>query len=95
MDISLTVENIGKLAGDEVVQLYVCDECASLPRPVIELKGFCRAAFRPGETRRLTFHLPVNLLAFYDAERQLVVEAGPVQILLGSSSADIRLRGIA
>jgi beta-glucosidase len=94
VDISFSVKNTGRFAGDEVVQLYVCDECASLPRPVIELKGFCRVAFRPGETRSLTFHLPVNLMAFYDAERQLIAEAGTVQVLLGSSSADIRLRGL-
>jgi len=93
VDISLSVKNTGKLAGDEVVQLYVCDESSSVPRPVIELKGFCRITLRPGESRKLTFHLPVNLLAFYDTERKLIVEAGTVRISLGSSSADLRLSG--
>jgi beta-glucosidase len=93
VDISLSVKNTGKLSGDEVVQLYVCDEFAAVPRPVVELKGFHRVALRPGERRKLTFHLPVNLLAFYDPDRNLIVEAGAVQIMLGSSSADIRLRG--
>jgi beta-glucosidase len=93
VDISLSVKNIGKVAGDEVVQLYVCDEYARVPRPVIELKGFFRIPLGPGECRKLTFHLPVNLLAFYDPDRKLIVEAGTVWIMLGSSSADVRLRG--
>jgi beta-glucosidase len=93
VDISLSVKNIGKVAGDEVVQLYVCDEYARVPRPVIELKGFFRIPLGPGECRKLTFHLPVNLLAFYDPDRKLIVEAGTVRIMLGSSSADVRLRG--
>jgi beta-glucosidase len=93
VDISLSVNNTGKLAGDEVVQLYISDEFSSVPRPVIELKGFCRITLRPGESRKLTFHLPVNLLAFYDLERKLIVEAGTIRISLGSSSADLRLSG--
>jgi beta-glucosidase len=91
IDITLTVTNTGKTAGDEVVQLYVCDEYASIPRPVKELKGFCRIALEPGQSRKLTFHLPVDMLAFYDEELNLVVEAGKIKFSLGSSSADIRL----
>jgi beta-glucosidase len=93
IEIGLTVANTGKLAGHEVVQLYVCDEYASLPRPAKELKGYCRLALDPGESRRLTFHLPLDLLAFYDENLELVVEAGTVKVMLGSSSADIRLQG--
>jgi beta-glucosidase len=90
VDVSLDVQNTGLLAGDEVVQLYTCDEYACVPRPVKELKGFIRLTLQPGQTRRVTFHLPVNQLAFYDEEMQLVVEAGKVKVLLGASSADIR-----
>ncbi len=90
VDVSLTVQNSGSLAGDEVVQLYTCDEYACVPRPVKELKGFIRLSLQPGERRRLTFHLPVNLLAFYDEEMELVVEAGTIRVMLGASSADIR-----
>lgn len=93
VDISLEVYNSGKRSGDEVVQLYVCDEYASLPRPVKELKGFVRLTLAPGERKRVTFHLPVNQLAFYDSDLRLVLEPGRILIMIGSSSADIRLRG--
>jgi beta-glucosidase len=91
--ISLTVANRGAMAGDEVVQLYVCDEYASVTRPVKELKGFCRVTLDPGERGRLTFRLPVDALAFYDQSLELVVEEGGVRLLLGSSSEDVRLEG--
>jgi len=93
VEISLSVTNTGKVTGHEVVQLYICDEYASIPRPVKELKGFCRLTLNPGESRRLTFHLPVDSLAFYDENLELVVEAGMVKVMLGSSSEDIRLHG--
>ncbi len=93
VDIRLSVANTGKTAGDEVVQLYICDELASIPRPVMELKGFCRIPFTPGESRTVIFHLPVDLLAFYDENLDLIVESGKIQVMLGSSSKDIRARG--
>ncbi len=93
VEISLSIANTGEVAGDEVVQLYVCDEYASVPRPVKELKGFFRLALTPGESRRLTFQLPVDLLAFYDEHLKLVVEAGKIDVFIGSSSEDIRLQG--
>ncbi len=93
VDIRLRVKNAGGRAGDEVVQLYVCDEFASLPRPVKELKGFVRLGLEPGECRRITFHLPVNQLAFYDGEMCLAVESGSIRVMVGSSSADIRCEG--
>jgi beta-glucosidase len=92
VDIQLTVTNSGQLTGDEVVQLYVCDEVASIPRPLKELKGFCRLRLEPGQSCRVTFHLPVDLLAYYDESLELVLESGKIKIMLGSSSADIRLQ---
>lgn len=91
--VSLKVKNAGKLVGDEVVQLYVCDEYASIPRPVKELKGFVRLTLQPGESRKVTFHLPVDQLAFYDEDLKLVVEKGTIKVMIGSSSADIRCEG--
>jgi beta-glucosidase len=93
VNISLRVKNVGKVAGDEVVQLYTRDEVASTPRPVKELKGYRRLALRPGESRTLTFHLAVDQLAFYDNNLKLVLEPGKIDVMLGSSSQDIRLCG--
>ncbi len=93
VEIRLTARNTGKRAGDEVVQLYICDEVASLPRPVKELKGFARLELQPGERRTITFHLPVDQLAFYDQDMRLVVESGTIKVMVGSSSEDIRCEG--
>ncbi|MEJ2078138.1 MAG: glycoside hydrolase family 3 N-terminal domain-containing protein [Acidobacteriota bacterium] len=89
--VSLAVRNIGKVAGEEVVQLYIHDEYASIPRPVKELKGYRRIRLEVGEMKRITFHLPVDQLAFYDMDSNLVLEAGKIDVMLGSSSDDIRL----
>ncbi|MCX6032211.1 MAG: glycoside hydrolase family 3 C-terminal domain-containing protein [Chloroflexi bacterium] len=91
--ISFKVANTGGVAGDEVVQLYIRDEFASLPRPVKELKGYTRLTLQPGENKIVTFQLPVDQLAFYDADLNLVLEPGRIFVMVGSSSDDIRLRG--
>ncbi len=93
VDISLKVKNDGFLTGDEVVQLYIRDEYASTPRPVKELKGYARLTLQPGKISSLVFHLPVDQLAFYDEDLNLVLEPGKIEVMLGSSSEDIRLRG--
>lgn len=93
VDISLDVRNTGTIAGEEVVQLYIHDEFASIPRPVKELKGYRRVKLEPGETCRVTFHLPVDQLAFYDLDSNLILETGKIAVLVGSSSEDIRLSG--
>jgi beta-glucosidase len=93
VQISVSVSNTGPTAGDEVVQLYVRDVYASLPRPVKELKGYVRLPLQPGETRRVTFYLNVDLLAFYDVDLDLVLEPGEVQVMVGSSSEDVRTCG--
>jgi beta-glucosidase len=91
--ISFRVTNTGRVAGDEVVQLYICDEYACVPRPVKELKGYRRLTLAPGQSRRVTFQLPVNQLAFYDADLALRLEPGRISVMVGSSSEDIRLTG--
>ena len=58
-----------------------------------ELKGYVRVGLLPGESKSITFHLPVNQLAFYDNELNLVLEIGKIVVMLGSSSDDIRLSG--
>ncbi len=93
LEITLKVTNTGDVRGDEVVQLYIRDEYASVPRPMKELKGYARLTLEPRQSKTVTFHLPVDQLAFYDADVSLVLEPGRIFVMLGSSSDDIRLRG--
>jgi beta-glucosidase len=82
------VTNTGERAGDEVVQLYTRDPQASITRPERELKSFLRLTLDPGETRRITFRVPVGQLGFYDRDLAYVVEPGAFDVFLGRSSAD-------
>ncbi len=66
---------------------------ASVTRPVKELKGFKRINLKPNETKKITFELPIEVLAFYDENMKFVVERGDFKVLIGSSSEDIRLKG--
>jgi len=91
--VTCAVTNTGTRAGDEVVQLYIRDELASLARPVIELKGFQRIQLQPGETRTVTFSLGWDQLKMLDEKMRWVVEPGTFRIMVGASSKDIRLRG--
>jgi beta-glucosidase len=88
------VTNTGEYDGDEVVQLYIRDLFASVARPVMELKGFQRIHLKQGETKILTFDISPELLTMLDEEMNLVVEPGEFKIMIGTSSNDIRLRGI-
>jgi beta-glucosidase len=92
--VSVDVQNTGNRAGREVVQLYVRDLESSLSRPDKELKAFAKVALAPGETRTVTFVLGRDALSFYDpACRRWVEEPGEFEVLIGSSSRDIRLTG--
>ena len=90
--VGVTVTNTGARVGDEVVQLYVRDEVASVAPVERQLVGFARITLQPGEARRLTFTVHPSRLAFYDAAMRFVVEPGTFEIMLGASSADLRLR---
>jgi beta-glucosidase len=91
--IGVTVTNTGRRTGAEVVQLYLRDTVASVTRPVKELKGFLRLHMEPSEARRVTFTLHAEQVAFYNLQMQLMLEPGKIEVMLGSSSEDIRLRG--
>ncbi len=93
IEISCDVKNIGTVAGDEVVQLYVHDREATVTRPVQELAGFCRVHLNPRETRTVSFGLKITQIAFYNVDMEFVVEPGNIDVIVGSSSEDIRLRG--
>jgi len=87
--IEACVTNTGSVAGDEVVQLYIRDAEAALTRPVLELKNFIRVVLQPGESKNLSFRLPIAQLGYYDREGSYVVEPGTVEVFLGSSSANL------
>ncbi|MCB8978206.1 MAG: glycoside hydrolase family 3 C-terminal domain-containing protein [Ardenticatenaceae bacterium] len=93
IQISCTLTNCGPRDGEEVVQLYINDPVASVTRRVKELKGFKRVALAAGESRRLTFALPVSALGLYDRDMRKVVEPGEIQFMIGTSSAEIALNG--
>jgi beta-glucosidase len=87
------VKNTGPVAGKEVAQLYVSDKQASLTRPAQELKGFAKIDLKPGETKTVAFEINERALAFYDpALKQWTVEPGEFEVLIGSSSRDIRVK---
>jgi beta-glucosidase len=83
---TVTVTNAGSRAGDEVVQLYVRDDVATVARPVKELRGFRRITLRPGEARTLTFTLRPDDLAFHDIDMKKIVEPGTFTVFAGGSS---------
>jgi len=93
IDISITVENTGSVASDEVVQLYVRDPVASVARPVLELRGFKRIDLAAGARKRVTFSLTPEQFAFWSARGQWLIEAGRIDFWIGASSADLRANG--
>jgi beta-glucosidase len=90
--VRFTVRNAGSRAGVSVPQLYVRDLLASMVRPVKELKAFGRVELRPGESARVTFEVPTDMLCFTGMEGRRIVEPGEFELQVGASSADIRLR---
>ena len=91
ISVALDIANTGDRAGAEVVQLYVRDIEASVKRPVKELKGFNKVYLESGEVRTIEFELGKSALAFYNEEEKCwLAEAGEFEILVGSSSEDIR-----
>jgi beta-glucosidase len=91
--VSVTVKNTGKLAGDEVVQLYIRDLITSVYRPVIELKGFTKISLQPGESKTVGFELTSNELMMLDRKMKWVVEPGTFRVMVGRSSKDIKFTG--
>jgi beta-glucosidase len=91
--VNAEIENTGTRAGSEVVQLYIHDKISTVVRPVKELRGFSRIWLEPGESARVSFTLSHDELKMLDKHLNWVVEPGEFDILLGSSSEDIRLTG--
>ncbi len=91
--IHMEIENTGKYTGTEIVQLYLSDKYASMTRPVKELAGFARVTLEPGERKQVTFKTAASQMAFLDRDMRWKIEKGAMEVEVGSSSEDIRLRG--
>lgn len=92
LSVSVDVKNIGKIPGDEIVQLYISDKYSSITRPVKELKGFKRVSLKPGESKVISFDLDRFAFAYYDSEMKYIVEEGEFNIFVGNSSRDEDLK---
>lgn len=88
--VEVDVTNTGKVAGDEVVQLYVHDEAASVTRPVLELKHFKRVTLAPGAKTTVTFEIKPSDLWMWNLDMKRVVEPGDFSILVGPNSVDLK-----
>ncbi len=92
ISVSFNVMNVGDRAGKEIVQLYIQDLECSLPRPIKELKAFNKVTLASEESTQITFEINKDILSFFDESgNQWKVENGEFKVLIGSSSADIRL----
>jgi len=94
LEVSFNVKNTGSSEGAEIAQVYVGDSHAPVPRPAKELKGFARVNLRAGETRQVTVTLDRRAFSYYDVKKHdWNAEPGEFAILVGSSSAEIKLQG--
>jgi beta-glucosidase len=91
---TFTIKNTGKVAGAEIAQLYVKQEKAALPRPEKELKGFEKITLQPGEEKQVSIALTNDAFKYFDDNKHAwVLEPGTFDVLVGSSSRDIKLNG--
>ena len=92
IEVSMTITNSGKVAGEEVVQLYLRDKVGSVVRPIIELKDFQKIKLNAGETKTVKFTIDKQKLSFYNSDLKWITEPGDFDLMIGSSSSDIRLK---
>jgi len=91
--VSVDVENTGKIAGVETVQLYLHELFTPISTPVKQLRGFERVTLDPGQKKAVTFTLGPEDLQLLDQEMRWVVSPGTFEIMVGKSSGEIPLRG--
>ncbi|WP_333877591.1 beta-glucosidase BglX [Flavobacterium sp.] len=91
IEVTLNITNTGSFAGEEVVQLYLRDQVGSVVRPIIELKDFQKIKLAKGETKTISFTIDNEKLSFYNSALEFASEPGSFDLMIGSSSADIRL----
>lgn len=93
LNVSVKVKNKGKVAGTEIVQLYIRDLVGSVTRPVKELKGFRKVHLEPGKSKKVEFKISVSQLAFYGNNNEFIVEPGEFEVLVGGNSEDVLKTG--
>jgi beta-glucosidase-like glycosyl hydrolase len=91
--VTVRVRNTGGRAGEEVVQLYLHDVVAQVTRPVRQLTGFARVRLEPGAAADVTFHVHADRTAFTGRDLRRIVEPGDIEVLVGTSAADLPCRG--
>jgi len=89
LGVSVTVTNVGTRSGEEVVQVYIRDEVASVTRPIKELRAFRKISLAPGQQQRVDFPLGPEALASYNRDMQRVVEPGEFKVFVGGNSRDV------
>ncbi len=87
--VDLTVSNVGEMAGEEVVQLYIQDKVASVSRPIKELKGFEKIMLQPGESKVVSFELTEQELGFFNTKGTFIFEPGEFTVMVGPNSRDL------
>ena len=92
IEVTMNITNTGKYEGEEVIQLYIQDKFASLIRPISELKDFQKIKLGIGETKTITFVIDNQKLSFYNEKLEFNSEPGDFNLMIGSSSEDIRLK---
>ena len=92
IEVTMNITNTGKYSGEEVIQLYLQDKFGSVVRPIMELKDFQKIKLEVGETKNIKFVIDNEKLSFYNDKLEFKSEAGDFDVMIGSSSADIRLK---
>ena len=92
MTVTCCVKNTGKIAGDEVVQLFLNDEVSSVSRYEQELCGFERVNLQPGEKKEVKFQVGARAYGLYNAENHFVIEPGKFVLSVGNSSENLTLK---
>ncbi|RED25455.1 beta-glucosidase [Flavobacterium cutihirudinis] len=90
--VSFQLKNSGKVTGEEVVQLYLKDKFGSVVRPILELKDFQKVKLNAGESKTIEFTIDKEKLSFYNDKLEWNAEPGDFEVMIGASSADIKLK---
>lgn len=92
LKVSFQLKNTGKVAGEEVAQLYLKDKFGSVVRPILELRDFQKVKLNAGESKTIEFTIDKEKLSFYNNKLEWGTEPGDFEVMIGTSSADIKLR---